>query len=55
MKNSPCQNFVCSQCRFFQHDGHYHGSCDRMNVTVEGEWKACHLALRVFALLAESV
>jgi hypothetical protein len=48
MKNSQYQNFGCSQCRFFQPDGHYHGNCNRLNVTVEGKWQACYLALHAF-------
>jgi hypothetical protein len=50
MKTSTCDGFACSQCRFFQPDGRYHGNCDRMNVTVQGEWQSCHLAIRVFDL-----
>jgi hypothetical protein len=53
MQNSQYQNFGCNQCRFFQPDGHYHGSCARLNVTVEGEWQACCLALHAFDLVAQ--
>jgi hypothetical protein len=45
MKTSMCNGFACSKCRFYQPDGRYHGCCDRMNVSVQGEWKACHLAI----------
>ncbi len=55
MKNSACQKFGCSQCRFFQPDGHYHGSCTRLNVTVEGQWQACCLASQAFAPLAQPI
>jgi hypothetical protein len=48
MKTTTCHQFPCSQCRFFQPDGHYQGSCDRMNVPVKGKWQACHLAVHVF-------
>jgi hypothetical protein len=49
MKPSTCDQFACRKCRFFQPNGRYHGCCDRMNVTVKGEWQACHLALRAFS------
>jgi hypothetical protein len=48
MQTSTCDGFACSKCRFFQPDGRYHGNCDRMNVSVQGEWRACHLAIGVF-------
>jgi hypothetical protein len=48
MKPRPCDQFACNQCRFFQPDGRYHGCCDKINVTVKGEWQACHLALHAF-------
>jgi hypothetical protein len=51
MKTSTCDGFACNKCRFFQPDGRYHGNCDRMNVTVQDEWQACHLAIRAFDLL----
>jgi hypothetical protein len=49
MKPSTCDQFSCRNCRFFLPDGRYHGCCDKMNVTVKGEWQACHLALRMFS------
>jgi hypothetical protein len=56
MQNSQDQNFGCSQCRFFQPDGNYRGSCNRLNVTVEGKWQACCLALHAFVdLLVQPV
>ena len=48
MQPSACNQFACSKCQFFQPDGRYHGSSNKMNVTVKGEWKACHLALPAF-------
>ncbi|WP_181243680.1 hypothetical protein [Chamaesiphon polymorphus] len=55
MSNNQCHNFGCRQCRFYQPDGHYHGSCARLNVTVDGQWQACCLALRAFAPLVQNV
>jgi hypothetical protein len=49
METSTCSGFACNKCQFFQPDGRYHGSCNKMNVTVKGEWKACNLALLVFS------
>jgi hypothetical protein len=49
MQPSTCKQIDCNKCRFFQPDGRYHGSCSKMNVTVKGEWKACHLALQAFS------
>ncbi|WP_373542714.1 hypothetical protein [Chamaesiphon sp.] len=39
---------TCHNCRFFQPDGHYHGSCSQLDITVEGEWIACQLSLPAF-------
>ncbi|WP_157259873.1 hypothetical protein [Chamaesiphon minutus] len=42
---------LCRNCRFFQPDGRERGRCDKMNVDVKGEWKACQLALLAFCTL----
>jgi hypothetical protein len=55
MKPITCNQFACSNCRFFQPDGRYYGGCDKMNVTVKGEWQACHLALRAFNALEKAI
>ncbi len=50
MKTSTCDGFSCGTCRLFQPDGRYHGNCDLMNVCVQAQWQACHLAIRAFDL-----
>ena len=39
---------ACRNCRFFQPDGHYQGSCSQLDITVEGDWIACQLSLPAF-------
>ena len=48
MEPSTCHQFACNKCQFFQPDGRYHGSCDKIKATVKSKWQACHLALRAF-------
>jgi hypothetical protein len=48
MDPHTCRQLACRNCRFFQPEGHYQGSCDRMNVTVKGDWQACHLISQAF-------
>jgi hypothetical protein len=50
-----CNPAICKNCRFFQPEGYYHGKCDRMNVTVKGEWQACQLSLLAFCAVVPSV
>lgn len=40
---------TCSSCRFFQPEGHYHGSCARLHSAVMGEWPVCRLAKSAFS------
>lgn len=50
MKAHTSQQSVCSQCRFFQPEGHYdRGNCRRMNVSVKCDWQVCPLAVLAFA------
>jgi hypothetical protein len=49
MNTHTSHHLCCRQCRFFQPEGHYHGNCRRMNVSVSGEWQACSLVLSAFA------
>jgi hypothetical protein len=46
-----CPTPICQNCRFFQPEGRYQGRCDKMNVGVKGEWKACQLSLLAFCAL----
>ena len=45
---------ICKNCRFFQPEGYYRGRCDKINVKVKGEWKACQLSLLAFYALGSS-
>jgi len=45
-------NFItssCRYCRYYQAEGRRGGTCDQLNVPVQGQWKACALAARPFA------
>jgi hypothetical protein len=50
-----CHATTCSNCRFFQPEGHYHGSCARLQSMVMGEWPACRLGRSAFGLGEESI
>jgi hypothetical protein len=54
-KKYMCNPAICKNCRFFQPEGYYHGKCDRMNVAVKGEWRACQLSLLAFGAVVPSV
>ncbi|MDF0552783.1 hypothetical protein [Kamptonema sp. UHCC 0994] len=38
----------CALCAHYQLHGRRGGNCQLLNVTVQGEWKACSLALPAF-------
>jgi hypothetical protein len=46
---------TCSNCRFFQPEGHYHGSCARLHSMVMGEWPGCPLGESAFDLGEERI
>jgi hypothetical protein len=48
MKTHTSPHLSCTQCHFFQPEGHYYGNCSRMSVTVTGKWQACTLAVAAF-------
>ena len=39
---------TCRYCRFYQSEGRRGGSCQKLGVPVESEWKACTLACSPF-------
>lgn len=39
---------VCRYCRFYQLEGRRGGSCQKLGVPVESNWKACTLAASPF-------
>ncbi len=53
MKTSNCQTSTCSNCRFFNPEGHLHGNCRQLQVTVDGDWLACSLGAPAFLSIAE--
>jgi hypothetical protein len=53
MKTSNCQTSTCSNCRFFNPEGHLHGNCRQLQVTVDGDWPACSLGEPAFLSIAE--
>jgi hypothetical protein len=38
----------CRCCQFYELQGRRGGHCDKLNVTVQGEWQACSLAMPAF-------
>ncbi len=50
-----CHVSTCRNCRFYQPDGHYHGSCSQLDITVEGEWLACQLSLPAFDFMTSDL
>ncbi|WP_309735255.1 hypothetical protein [Chamaesiphon sp. OTE_75_metabat_556] len=54
MNTNPCFTSNCHNCRFFQPDGNYHGTCGRLHAPMLGKWPACQLALPKFESLAQS-
>ncbi len=48
MKTSNERISTCNNCRFFNPAGHLHGSCERLHVTVDGDWPACRLGAPAF-------
>ena len=55
VRSNTCNQFSCDKCQFFQPDGRYQGSCNKINITVKGEWEACHLALRAFSSFEQPI
>lgn len=42
---------TCRHCRFYSPEGRRGGTCQQLNVTVQGCWKACSLVAHPFANL----
>lgn len=38
----------CRYCAHYAHEGRRGGTCDSLNVDVQGSWKACSLAVSTF-------
>jgi hypothetical protein len=44
----------CRCCQFYELQGRRGGHCDKLNVTVQGDWQACSLAMPAFQAIATS-
>ncbi len=49
MKRPDSSASACRHCRHYVPEGRRGGTCGQLNVLVQGGWKACSLALPVFA------
>lgn len=49
MEISHSQTSVCRRCRYYQPEGRRGGYCQQLNVTVQGVWSACALAIPPFS------
>ena len=48
MKETNFFNSACRHCRYYQPEGRRGGSCHRLGVSVNSNWKACSLASSPF-------
>ena len=48
MKEMQFKNAACRHCRFYEPEGRRGGSCQKLGVPVESNWKACKLASSPF-------
>ena len=39
----------CRYCAYYAHEGRRGGTCDSLNVDVQGSWEACSLAVSAFS------
>ncbi len=49
MNSSNGSTFACRFCQHYELEGRRGGTCQIMNVPVQGNWKACSFAIRYFA------
>ena len=49
MKKANLLNFNCRHCRFFNPEGRRGGTCQKLAVPVNSNWKACVLACHPFS------
>jgi len=45
--NNKCAS-ACRYCRFYHPEGRRGGMCEQLNVSVQGSWKSCSLAVLAF-------
>jgi hypothetical protein len=49
MKTSNRLVSTCRYCRYYKSEGRRGGTCQLLDGSVHGGWKACHLAISAFA------
>ena len=49
MKTSNSLVSACRYCRYYKSEGRRGGTCQLLDGSVHGGWKACHLAIAAFA------
>lgn len=52
--NNKCAS-ACRYCRFYHPEGRRGGTCEQLNVSVQGTWKSCSLAVPAFGDSWETV
>jgi hypothetical protein len=55
MKSINACASACKYCRHYQLEGSRGGTCQMLNVSVKASWKACSLAVPVFAVPWETL
>jgi hypothetical protein len=55
MKNTYFLTSACRYCRHYEPEGRRGGTCQKLGVQVQSEWKACVLALPPFATTWENL
>jgi hypothetical protein len=48
MNSNNCSTLFCRFCQHYEVEGRRGGLCHILNVSVEGNWQACPLAIRSF-------
>ncbi len=54
MKSSTSPTSACRRCRYYMPEGRRGGYCQQLDVTVQGAWAACTLALPPFTPIWEN-
>lgn len=49
MKTSNSDVSICRHCQYYEAEGRRGGTCQRLCGRVQGDWKACSLAIPAFA------
>jgi len=48
MNYNNCSTLSCRFCQHYEVEGRRGGLCHRLNVSVQGNWQACPVAIRSF-------